>query len=151
MATTRKFLGQIPFERMRGAGGRFASGGAGFAWEGLEVLANNINNHGNTLNNTRKKTMDKLAKDIQAYMQEHAPWRDRTGDARRGLKAIVEHDDNNATSTVWAGHSVDYGVLLETRDSGALAIVGPTLTIFAPQVMGRLMGGSILSMDIGEE
>lgn len=138
MAKPRKFLGSIPVERIRDSGGRFVSGGAGFYWVGLEAMANNINNHGVRLNRTRKKAMEKLGRAMEQYMQEHAPWDDRTGDARRGLKTTVVHDEANAESTVYAGHSVDYGPLLETMQAGRFAIIEPTITIFAPKVLGEL-------------
>lgn len=66
------------------------------------------------------------------YARANAPWSDRTGDARRGLDVDVRQE---AREIVWEMyHSVDYGIWLETKNSGELAIIMPTLEMFASQV-----------------
>lgn len=68
------------------------------------------------------------AMETQGYMQEHAPWTDRTGNARNGLMAttFVEIQGDVTRVTLHMGHSVDYGVYLEKANAGKYAIVTPT-------------------------
>jgi hypothetical protein len=66
-----------------------------------------------------------------SYARANAPWTDRTGNARAGLKAkhtavpMVEH-------TLIIYHTMPYGIWLEVRWSGRYAIVGPTMFHIAP-------------------
>lgn len=71
-----------------------------------------------------------MAPRTEAYMKEHAPWTDRTGNARNGLNARAGH----APRLHWIdlAHGVAYGFWLEVRFGGKYAIITPTL-----QVMGR--------------
>lgn len=121
---------------LRGPGGRFAQQNFGFYWQGLEVLANNINKRGTTLNESRKKVMDKMAKEMEAHMKINAPWRDRTTDAREGLRAVAVHGTNS--STISAGHTVRYGPALELMESGKFAIVEPTLLLFSRRMFSEI-------------
>lgn len=66
------------------------------------------------------------------YAQANAPWADRTGDARAGLDTDVYWE---GPVVVWdLFHTVDYGLYLETRWNGELAIIMPTLEMFAPRL-----------------
>lgn len=71
-------------------------------------------------------------REIEAWMKEHAPWADRTGAAREGLGVEVERDTGEVSITVF--HTVDYGIWLETIESGRFAILEPTLQYWAPIV-----------------
>jgi hypothetical protein len=70
---------------------------------------------------------------IEAHMKSTAPWTDQTGNARAGLFARPEI--SGASASIVFGHSVYYGIFLETRFSGAYAVVLPTLEEMAPQFM----------------
>lgn len=70
---------------------------------------------------------------IEAHMKGNAPWNDQTGNARAGLFARPEFGAGEAK--IVFGHSVFYGIFLETRWSGRYAIVLPTLEEMAPQFM----------------
>jgi hypothetical protein len=66
------------------------------------------------------------AADMEAYAKQHAPWKDRTGNARNGLKGealIVPGKSYGATLS----HNVPYGIWLEVRWAGRYAIIGPTI------------------------
>lgn len=69
--------------------------------------------------------MEKGARQIQAYAQQNAPWRDITGQARDGLFAEVYEDYDEIVLEL--GHTVDYGEWLETIQNGRYAIIIPTL------------------------
>jgi len=68
------------------------------------------------------------AQEVEGYMKDHAPWTDRTGNARNGLMAttFVEQRGNTTRVTLHMGHSVDYGVYLEKAHAARYAIVDPT-------------------------
>lgn len=66
----------------------------------------------------------------EAYMKSNAPWTDRSGNARNGLKARTEIGSNKVT--VYLFHSVPYGGYLELRWSGRYQIINPTIEVFAP-------------------
>lgn len=86
--------------------------------------------------------MEQAAQEVQDYAQTNAPWGDRTGDAREGLTA--EYSESAGTMTIILYHSVDYGIWLEVRNSGELAIILPTIEHMGPIVMGALsFGGGI--------
>lgn len=75
----------------------------------------------------------KYAPLIEQWMKDNAPWTDRTGDARRGLKAEVEMIVGDSYSIV-LDHSVHYGKWLELRWHGRYAIIQPALDHFAPTI-----------------
>lgn len=57
--------------------------------------------------------MNALAGQVEAYMQENAPWQDRTFAARDGLKSNVRVTGKGGV-TLTAYHTVPYGGFLET-------------------------------------
>lgn len=67
-----------------------------------------------------------------------APWADRTGAARQGLRAFVETGGD--TATLYLVHSVFYGIFLElgTRFMGPRPIIVPTLETLYGEVMSML-------------
>lgn len=70
---------------------------------------------------------------VEEYARTNAPWEDRTGDARAGLKASVEHGGGDVTLTL--EHTVEYGLWLEVIQNGRFATIMPTIETKAPQVM----------------
>ena len=65
----------------------------------------------------------------QADMRKNAPWTDRTGNARAGLKAKPEFEGSTGSRTyrIILSHSMHYGLFLETRWAGRYAIIEPTV------------------------
>lgn len=124
-------------EFIRDSGGRFGGGRSGTMWNGLHIIANNINRRGTTLNQSRKRAVNVMAARMEIWAQENAAWEDRSGDARAGLQTVVQHDDDNDESTIWLGHGVDYGLWLELDPD--LAIIIPTLEHFGPELMGEVV------------
>lgn len=129
---------RIPLRQLQGAGGRFTKKNQGILWTGLEVLADNINKRGNSLNASRKKSMEKLAEQMEAYAKRNARWRDRTGDARARLHGVAVHNDRQQTSTAYLGHGVGYGVFLETMQGGSFAIIMPTIQVFGAKMFATV-------------
>lgn len=83
-----------------------------------------------------QETFDDLAKDVEDYAQENAPWDDQSGDAREGLTAVADGSLFHHAITLF--HTVDYGIWLEIRWNGRYAIIQPTIEHFGPIVMGQL-------------
>jgi hypothetical protein len=69
-------------------------------------------------------------------MKIKAPWKDRTGNARRGLWAENEKSPSRLSMTL--GHSVEYGVYLEESNGGKFQILMPTLVATARSFMQSL-------------
>lgn len=84
-----------------------------------------------------KAIADYYAPQIENYMKQHAPWIDRTGNARSGLYTEVEQMVGVMTTIILA-HSVDYGVFLELANAGNYAIIAPSLDYFGPRVFADI-------------
>jgi len=84
------------------------------------------------------QVLEREGKAIETEMKRDAPWTDRTGDARRKLKATVETTGRATTLTL--AHGVEYGKWLELAHGGRWAIVGPTTMAAGPRVMSQLRG-----------
>lgn len=136
-------------------GGTSGLSSPGIVWRGLEVMANNINKRGKTLNITRKLAMERIAKNMETYAKEHAPWQDRTGDAREYLQGFAQHDEGEQTSTAYLSHGVPYGLWLEIMNGGEFAIIIPTILAFQSQVLSTVVQvdsfSSLLAQVYGEE
>jgi len=84
----------------------------------------------------RRAAVIALAKDwagkLEGRAKQNAPWKDRTGNARNGLKGEVAVGANEVKIAL--AHSVDYGVFLELANDGKHAILKPTLDAAAPEI-----------------
>lgn len=76
--------------------------------------------------------LERHAKEIVEQMRREARWTDRTGAARRELKATVEV--NGAQVALYLAHGVPYGKWLELSHGGRFAIIGPTITRLGPRI-----------------
>lgn len=130
----------MALERIRGADGRFVTGGAGVEWRGLEVLSAYYAERGLKMHEYRIATADALAREMEAYAKDNASWEDRTGDARGGLKAIAVH--STEMSTVYLGYAsgIDYAFYLENYvyNGVSYAIIEPTIREFEPLIFRSL-------------
>jgi coproporphyrinogen III oxidase len=67
----------------------------------------------------------KYAVEAEQLAKANAPWKDRTGEARKLLKGkVIEEDDAVGFALI---HRVEYGKHLETANSGKYAILKPTI------------------------
>ena len=71
------------------------------------------------------------ASQAEAQARLNAPWTDRTGNARNGLRGVPEI--NHPNYAIVLAHSVNYGIWLEVRWGGRYAIIMPTLRSIGPQ------------------
>lgn len=81
--------------------------------------------------------MDYSAQICVSYMKQNAPWTDRTGNARSGLRAEVIREPLRRYA-ISLFHSVKYGIWLEIRWGGKYSIILPTIRVQGPDVMRRL-------------
>jgi hypothetical protein len=82
------------------------------------------------------------APEIENYMKQTAPWTDRTGNLRQALYTEVNEVVNTMVELILS-HGLDYGIFLETRNSGRFSVIGPALDHFAVKVWAdvkRMLG-----------
>jgi hypothetical protein len=137
-------------QQIRDVQGRFA-GGWGFAWIGLAAADDALYQWAGQSLSEIKDRVNALADEIKNYMQENAPWTDRSpeereadGDppersARQELQAQVVWN-NDASFTIFLGHGAEiyYGIWLEVRWGGRYAILQPTAEVFAPRIAATM-------------
>jgi hypothetical protein len=87
---------------------------------------------------SRKETaiylkLETEAKSLEDYSKQHAPWTDRTGQARRSLNASIATITNGYRITL--AHGVDYGKWLELAHEKRFAIVMPTIKAKGDEVV----------------
>ena len=119
---------------MRDLQGRYTSGGWGFEWIGLQGVMDLPDTFGEFIADTIEHNVSRLAERIEAYAKTNAPWTDRTGDARSGLKTTEDSNRETGKYVINLGYSVDYGFYLENSNGGQFAIVRPAMQRFAHQM-----------------
>lgn len=96
---------------------------------GIEVDASTVSMTIEGLNRTERTlkaslqiVCDAAAKKMEAWAKQNAPWTDRTGNARQGLRGeAFWEDDKNLVCAVM--HQKDYGVWLELAHQRKYAIL----------------------------
>jgi len=82
------------------------------------------------------------APEIETWMKQHAPWEDRTGNARQTLHTEVQILAEQVV--IELAHGMSYGIFLELANGGTWAVIGPALDHFAPIIwsdVDRLLRG----------
>jgi hypothetical protein len=94
-----------------------------------------------------KRVAERNAAKIEEWMRSNAVWQDRTGDARRELKAEII-DISGKAVTVLLRHGVDYGLWLEVANAGRYAILTKALDAWAPiiwsEVQMEITAGTVI-------
>lgn len=85
------------------------------------------------------KSVDYFDMRTEAYARSNAPWTDRTGNARNGLRTEPFHEPMKRHGIVLS-HSVPYGIWLEVRWEGRYAIIVPTITHEGQELMQFIKG-----------
>jgi hypothetical protein len=120
--------------RIRGAGGKFASSKGFFS---TNTLQRGLAQFELKMRDHIEEIAQDFAHELVDYAQAHAPWSDRTGDARAGLDAVVEAA-RGGDILVTLFHTVDYGVWLEVRWGGRYAIIIPTVERKGPELLAKM-------------
>lgn len=112
---------------------------SGIVWD-MGTIRANTSSLPRNINSMIGVVFDREAINVQDYARSHAPWTDRTGNARNGLFAKASRNGSSHEITLY--HTVPYGIWLEVRFAGKNAIIIPTIQAQGPNVMaavGRLM------------
>lgn len=125
----------IHTRQIRDFQGRYA-GPNGIAWQGLDVISENLFQLGEDVDRARERATEELKDLMVDHMKANHPWENRTHDAEKGLRGHVVHTQGR--SVIWIGHGVHYGIWLEIMQGGRFAIVLPTLMLFGPRVNGQI-------------
>ena len=85
---------------------------------------------------------NKLCKQrIEPYAKQHAPWRDRTGNARRSLNASATLNGRITKNIdITLSHGVWYGYRLETWFNKRYQIIWPTIRDLGPEILRSYSG-----------
>lgn len=80
-----------------------------------------------------------LAAEMEAWAKENAPWMDRTGDARAGLRGFRK-EEAGAIGVVILTHDpeLDYPIYLEIANQGRFAIIAPAIDYWGDIYFKRL-------------
>lgn len=126
--------------QLRSDPGQFLQNGIGFQWKGISLLDGYMKNFADNAQTYRRQVAEELAPVMEAYMKQNAKWRDRTGQTRAGLKAVVSHRDQQGQSDILIGYTTFNGFFLETKTYRGVsyAILGPTAQYFAPLMRARM-------------
>lgn len=117
--------------------------GVTFRWTETSLFAGLENFEKKTLQEMEDRVTD-YAEVVLDYMQTHAPWEDRTGQARDQLTATpyggqMRNEAGQFASGHLIGiqlaHGVDYGIWLEIRWGGIYAIIQPTIEALGDDFM----------------
>jgi len=78
-----------------------------------------------------------IAKQAEAKAKIDRPWKDRTANARQGLKGGVAWQDI-VLLIIYLAHSVDYGPYLELAHDGKYQIIEKTLNSYRTELYNSL-------------
>jgi hypothetical protein len=101
-------------------------------WDG--DLPDNLAAFPDRVDSAMTALMSREARLTERYMKDNAPWNDQTGNARASLSASPEHTGQLQHAIVLS-HGMPYGIWLEVRWGGRLAIIIPTLQTRGREVM----------------
>lgn len=103
-----------------------------FTWSG-DLTEERIQQVGPAVKRAMVAAARRTAPLAESWMRQSAPWTDRTGNARSGLKATTVVSQNSVA--VVLHHSVPYGIWLEVRWSGKYAVIEPAIMKWSPYMM----------------
>lgn len=114
---------------------------SGFQWDVPPDLAfpQLVERYTRTIMLAGRRVANKRAQDATAWMQENAPWTDRTGAARSGLHVDVLESPGVLAELVFShGDDVPYAVWLEIANGGRYAIIAPAIDYWGPKLMNDI-------------
>lgn len=111
---------------------------SGFKWDVPPDLAfpQLVERYTNTIFLSGRRVAEQRAEEAEQWMQDNAPWEDRTGDASAGLYVDVRESPGVLAELVFAhGEDVPYAVWLELAHGGTYAIIAPAIDYWGPRLM----------------
>lgn len=115
----------------------------GVARRSIRIDATDVINGLNLLGINAERKVEQYLEDscpeLEEYMKDKAPWKDRTGEARRRLNAKVENPKDNYYR-IALKHGVSYGKYLENAMELRFAILEPTARLKGPEIIKGMEG-----------
>lgn len=130
--------GSVPILNLNGGDFTLRSGAVSMNMVGFAEIQANAIAFEKGIEDLRHRVCQELAKQMEAWAKANAPWEDRTGDAREGLRGEYVAESGPNVSAALIAHTVEYGVFLETMQGGAFQILMPTVLHFIAD-LGKLM------------
>lgn len=114
---------------------------SGFKWVKTPETAFDelYNAYTNTLFTVGGRVVSSYANRMEIWAKQNAPWTDRTGMARAGLRAIPEQNPG-IVGEIFLTHSVPYGIWLEISYGGRWAIISKAVDYWGPIVWRGIQG-----------
>lgn len=113
---------------------------ASFVWEIAPSgqLIPGVDRYGRDIVSGIAQIAQMFAARIEGWMKANAPWSDRTGAARQGLRGFAE--TSAAGAVIWAVHSVFYGIFLElgTSKMAPRPVVWPAIAAHGAAIMAAV-------------
>lgn len=106
-------------------------------WEGADDVKRNMSDYEGKVYHAVAQVAKYFAPIVETYAKQNAPWTDQTGNARQSLHAYVD-ELSTTVARLYLSHGRDYGVYLETANSGRYAIIWPTLEEHIPKIRDML-------------
>lgn len=110
-----------------------AGGRVEVRFDGLQNMQTNLTAWEQQALNVPYRICQYFAPLVEGEAKLNAHWTDRTGNARRALRAFPKELERGAAALVLV-HGMEYGVNLELGYMGRYAIILPTLKDFYPRV-----------------
>lgn len=83
--------------------------------------------------NTALGAADSCATQAETYAKREHPWKNRSGNAEKGLFGYVVNNDNKVGFGVAHGALIDYGKWLETKNDGEWGVCKKAVEKFVPE------------------
>lgn len=91
-------------------------------------------NYTKTIFLTGRRVAEQRAKTLEQWAKDNAPWQDKTGEARRGLKAEVL-ESPGVLAEIVLSHSAPHGIWLEIANGGKYAIIAKAIDVQSVEFM----------------
>jgi len=98
----------------------------------LDILDRNVHNRA-------KEIMDYTMTDATSYAKRTAPWKDRTGNARRSIDHLTKSFSQLIVGVIGIG--VFYGKYLELSNGGKYRVIRPTIDVYRSKLLQNLKEG----------
>lgn len=108
------------------------------SWSGLDKMETALDDYAVRAEAAVIDALSALAPQVESDAKRMAKWKDRTGNARQGLRASV--DSESKIVGLYLVTLMEYGKFLELKFQGRYAVVMPTLTGYYKRVWDMMRG-----------
>lgn len=106
-------------------------------WRNTQQVSDNMTDYGRRVHQVTLAVAQYFAGVLEADAKANAPWTDRTGNARQGLRAFAEEFSADVVK-LYLTTQMTYGVFLETRWAGRFGIIWDTIVANLPHIKEML-------------